>query len=163
MAIRQVALAGMISDTSLYNIDGACVLATGAPVSVGTVVGVSSAQPVDGHKVVSLPYDTGGVTTIPPYGVAIRSHYEAADGTYKPQEAINVMTHGRVWVRTTLTEAPAFGSEVFANAQGQIVEGSAGAAGAQPYATGWTFAGGFIAAAANPDGVALIEVQLKQK
>lgn len=160
MAIRSVALAGMVSDTSLYNIDGACVLDFENGITVGHVVGVTSAQAIDGHKVVSTPTETAL-----PYGVLVRSHYEAADGIYKHQEACNVMTHGRVWVRTNLTAAPAFGSPVFVTTGGVV---SASAAGA--FNTGWKFAGGFIsnvagttAGAANQsvDG-ALVEVQVLQ-
>ncbi len=71
MAIRSVALAGMVSDTSLYNIDGACVVGGAAAIPVGTFVGVTSAQPVDGHKVVGLPVVTG--SAVKPYGVVVKS------------------------------------------------------------------------------------------
>lgn len=167
MKTRSIALAGMISDTSLYNVDGACVLTTGSPVAAGTVVGVVSSQPVDGHKVVGVPVSSD----VPPYGVAIRSAYEAADGTYKPQEAINVISAGRVWVRTTLSAAPKVGDAMFVDAQGRVVAGPAGSEGAAPYATDWTAAGGFVTAYAGAapikqgesiDG-ALVEVQVKQK
>lgn len=165
MAIRSVALAGMISDTSLYNIDGACVVGGSNAIPVGTVVGVTSAQPVDGHKVVGLPAVTG--TPVKPYGVVVKSHYETPDGTARANEAVNVMTHGRIWVRTTLAAAPAFGSKVFVNASGVVVAEAAGTT----WETGFTFAGGYASAyagGANPiqqgesvDG-ALVEVQLIQ-
>lgn len=166
MAIRSVALAGMVSDTSLYNIDGACVVGGSAPIAVGTVVGVTSAQPVDGHKVVGLPAVTG--TPVKPYGVVVKSHYETPDGTARVNEAVNVMTHGRIWVRTTLAAAPAFGSKVFVNASGIVVAEAAGTT----WETGFTFAGGYASAYANNgsdpikqgesyDG-AIVEVQLIQ-
>ena len=163
MAFRQAALAGMVSDTSLYNIDGACVLGGDANVQVGQAVGVSAIEVTGGnesgagHKTVV----GSGVTTANVYGVAVRSHYEAVDGFYRPQEAINVMTAGRIWMKTTLASAPAIGSEITVDATGIVVDTGA-------VATGWTFAGGFIGSttvngqAAPYDG-ALIEVQVKQK
>ncbi|QDJ97928.1 hypothetical protein OAJGMMKP_00009 [Escherichia phage vB_EcoS-12397IV] len=161
MAIRSVALAGMISDTSLYNIDGACVVGGAAPIPVGTFVGVTSAQPVDGHKVVGLPAVTG--SPVKPYGVVVKSHYETPDGTARVNEAVNVMTHGRIWVRTNLAAAPAFGGKVFVNASGVVVAEAAGST----WETGFTFAGGYIKKTGTDpqdlsvDG-ALVEVQLIQ-
>lgn len=165
MAIRSVALAGMVSDTSLYNIDGACVVGGAAPIPVGTFVGVTSAQPVDGHKVVGLPVVTG--SAVKPYGVVVKSHYETPDGTARVNEAVNVMTHGRIWVRTTLAAAPAFGDKVYVNASGVV----AAKAATTTWETGYKFAGGFLsgyAPGSNPikqgesyDG-ALVEVQLIQ-
>lgn len=161
MAIRSVALAGMVSDTSLYNIDGACVVGGAAPIPVGTFVGVTSAQPVDGHKVVGLPVVTS--SAVKPYGVVVKSHYETPDGTARVNEAVNVMTHGRIWVRTTLAAAPAFGDKVYVNASGVV----AAKAAATTWETGFTFAGGYIKnKGTDPqdtsvDG-ALVEVQLIQ-
>ena len=161
MAIRSVALAGMVSDTSLYNIDGACVVGGAAPIPVGTFVGVTSAQPVDGHKVVGLPAVTS--SPVKPYGVVVKSHYETPDGTARVNEAVNVMTHGRIWVRTTLAAAPVFGSKVFVNASGVVVAEAA----TTTWETGFTFAGGYIANTGadqqklSVDG-ALVEVQLIQ-
>lgn len=161
MAIRSVALAGMVSDTSLYNIDGACVVGGAAAIPVGTFVGVTSAQPVDGHKVVGLPVVTG--SAVKPYGVVVKSHYETPDGTARVNEAVNVMTHGRVWVRTNLAAAPAFGGKVFVNASGVVVAEAAGAT----WETGFTFAGGYIKnTSTDPQDLsvdgALVEVQLIQ-
>lgn len=161
MAIRSVALAGMVSDTSLYNIDGACVVGGAAPIPVGTFVGVTSAQPVDGHKVVGLPVVTG--SAVKPYGVVVKSHYETPDGTARVNEAVNVMTHGRIWVRTNLAAAPTFGGKVFVNASGVVVAESAGAT----WETGFTFAGGYIKnTGTDPQDLsvdgALVEVQLIQ-
>ena len=160
MAIRSVALAGMVSDTSLYNIDGACVVGGAAPIPVGTVVGVTSAQPVDGHKVVAAT----GITADNVLGVVVRSHYETPDGTARVNEAVNVMTAGRIWVRTTLEATPAFGAPVLVSETGLVEEAGA-------VATGWSFAGGYISNVAGTsagvmnesvDG-ALVEVQVKQK
>lgn len=165
MAIRSVALAGMVSDTSLYNIDGACVVGGAAPIPVGTFVGVTSAQPVDGHKIVGLPVVTG--SAVKPYGVVVKSHYETPEGTARVNEAVNVMTHGRIWVRTTLAAAPAFGDKVYVNASGVV----AAKAATTTWETGYKFTGGFLSgyvSGSDPikqgesyDG-ALVEVQLIQ-
>lgn len=165
MAIRSVALAGMVADTSLYNIDGACVVGGAAPLNVGVAVSVTTAPAIDGHKVVTAANVAADAATgAGAYGVVVRSHYETPDGTAKAQEAVNVMTAGRIWMRTTLTAAPAFGAPVLINAAGVVATGGV--------ATGWTFAGGFIAAATaagamptqgdSVDGP-LVEVQVKQK
>ena len=157
MAIRSVALAGMVSDTSLYNIDGACVVGGTAPIPAGTVVKFTTAQSVDGHKIV----EATGLTTGNALGVVVRSHYETPDGTARVNEAVNVMTAGRIWVRSSLTSAPTFGAPVLVSATGLVEDSGA-------VATGWTFAGGYIANTGtdpqNPsvDG-ALVEVQVKQK
>lgn len=164
MAIRSVALAGMVADTSLYNIDGACVVGGAAPIAVGTAVSVTSAQPIDGHKVVAAANEAFGAETGKgALGVVVRSHYETPDGVARVNEAVNVMTAGRIWMRTTLAAAPTFGAPVLINAQGVVATGGV--------ATGWTFAGGFISNVAGTvagqqnlsvDG-ALVEVQVKQK
>lgn len=159
MAIRSVALAGMISDTSLYNIDGACVVGGAAPIPVGTVVKFTTAQPVDGHKIV----EATGLTTGNALGVVVRSHYETPDGTARVNEAVNVMTHGRIWVRTDISVATdvVFGAPVKVSETGIVQK-------AGTVDTGWTFAGGYIAnTGTDPqnrsvDGP-LVEVQVKQK
>ena len=157
MAIRSVALAGMISDTSLYNIDGACVVGGATAIPVGTVVKFTTAQPVDGHKIV----EASGLVTGNALGVVVRSHYETPDGTARVNEAVNVMTHGRIWVRSGLTSAPTFGAPVLVSATGLVEDSGA-------VETGWTFAGGYIAnTGTDPQNLsvdgALVEVQVKQK
>lgn len=157
MAIRSVALAGMISDTSLYNIDGACVVGGSDAIPVGTVVKFTTAQPVDGHKIV----EATGLTTGNALGVVVRSHYETPDGTARVNEAVNVMTAGRIWVRSSLTSAPTFGAPVLVSATGLVEDSGA-------VATGWTFAGGYIKnTGTDPQDLsvdgALVEVQVKQK
>ena len=159
MAIRSVALAGMVSDTSLYNIDGACVVGGAAPIPAGTVVKFTTAQSVDGHKLV----EATGLTAGNALGVVVRSHYQTPDGTARVNEAVNVMTHGRIWVRTNLQAAPAFGSKVYVNASGVV----AAKAATTTWETGFTFAGGYIKNKGEDpqdlsvDG-ALVEVQLIQ-
>lgn len=144
-ARRAVALPGQISDTSLYNVDGAC--AASGDIVVGRAVRVTSAQPVDGHKVVAAPGADGAV-----YGVAVISHAYAPEGKYDDGSAINVLTHGRVWVECMDSTAPTtFGAAINFNADGR-----AQAAGA--INSGWTFAGGFT----KVGGVNIIEVQLTQ-
>lgn len=168
MAIRSVALAGMVADTSLYNIDGACVVGGSNAIPVGVAVSVTTAPEIDGHKVVSAVNSEGSA-----YGVVVRSHYETPDGTAKVQEAVNVMTAGRIWVRAAAAITAAnrnVGKPVFVNAAGLVV--NAAEAGAAAFTTGWTFAGGYIAAATaagamptqgdSVDGI-LVEVQVKQK
>ena len=157
MAIRSVALAGMISDTSLYNIDGACVVGGATAIPAGTVVKFTTAQPVDGHKIV----EASGLVTGNALGVVVRSHYETPDGTARVNEAVNVMTHGRIWVRSGLTSAPTFGAPVLVSATGLVEDSGA-------VETGWTFAGGYIAnTGTDPQNLsvdgALVEVQVKQK
>ena len=157
MAIRSVALAGMISDTSLYNIDGACVVGGAAAIPVGTVVKFTTAQPVDGHKIV----EASGLVTGNALGVVVRSHYETPDGTARVNEAVNVMTNGRIWVRSSLTSAPTFGAPVLVSATGLVEDSGA-------VDTGWTFAGGYIKnTGTDPQNLsvdgALVEVQVKQK
>lgn len=158
MAIRRQATAGMIADTSLYNIDGACAMPSGLVRQVGTAVGVSSV--VDGHKVLSAP------SAESVYGVLVKSHYESPKGTYggaagdiDDYQVANVMTHGRIWVQTSLDTAPAFGSAITVNAAGIASSTDAGAA---DFALG-TAAGGFQAADSVSGEPALVEVQLLQK
>lgn len=157
MAIRNVALAGMISDTSLYNIDGACVVGGAAAIPVGTAVRVSSVKPLtDGHKSVVA----SGIAPNAAFGVVVRSSYETPDGNALAKAAVNVLTSGRIWMRTTLTEAPNFGTAVLVNSDGVVTTDGVG--------TGWTFAGGFIAnTGTDPQNLsvdgALVEVQVKQK
>ena len=107
------------------------------------------------------------VTPVKPYGVVVKSHYETPDGTARVNEAVNVMTHGRIWVRTTLAAAPVFGSKVYVNASGVV----AAKADTTTWETGFTFAGGYVSAYAggadtikqseSVDG-AMVEVQLIQ-
>lgn len=137
---------GNLSDTSTYNIDGACVaqgdIEFGAAVQV---VGI-----VDGVKVVKLLSDGGT-----PYGIAFRSQYEHLSGKILDGEVCNVVSHGRMWALTSLDEAP----DLFSKLQfgsggvvtGGVVTGGSGSAG-------WTFAGGFVK---HEDGY-IIEVQVKQ-
>ena len=132
---------GNLSDTSTYNIDGACVaqgeIEFGAAVQV---VGI-----VDGVKVVTALSDGGT-----PYGIAFRSQYEHLSGKILDGEVCNVVSHGRVWALTSLDEAPSLFSKLQFGSGGVVTGGSGSA--------GWTFAGGFVK---HEDGY-VIEVQVKQ-
>ena len=132
---------GNLSDTSTYNIDGACVaqgdIEFGAAVQV---VGI-----VDGVKVVTALSDGGT-----PYGIAFRSQYEHLSGKILDGEVCNVVSHGRVWALTSIGDAPALFSKLKFGAGGSVT-------GVDDY-VGWTFAGGFVK---HEDGH-IIEVQVKQ-
>lgn len=141
-----IALPGMLSDTSAYNVDGAC--ACDGDVPVGVAVSVTETFPVDGYKVVKVVAD-GAVA----YGVAMRSHYQSPTGVYESGDAINVVSHGRIWMVCDDTTAPG----VF-NAPVKLVAGTGHVAAAGTINTGWTFAGGFT----KWKDVNLVEVQLTQ-
>lgn len=162
MAIRRQATAGMVADTSLYNIDGACVTAAGAVVRVGRAVGVvgNGAELDYQHKVVGFPITEGNAL-----GVAVRSSYESPLGTYggaassvDNRSPINVMTAGRIWMETEIAagDLPAFGTAL-------SVVAATGMAALTGIATTWTFAGGYQPADSVSGESALIEVQVKQK
>lgn len=156
MAIRRQATAGMVADTSLYNIDGACVTSSLRQQSVGTAVGVGSV--VDGHKVLVA------ATAENVYGVLVKSHYESPRGTYGATTAgdieefqvANVMTHGRIWMVANPEVTPVFGGPVFLGTDGSVATSGV--------ATTWSFAGGFQPAGSDATAQpALVEVQLTQK
>ena len=93
------ALPGQVSDTSAYNIDGACVLdkEDGIPILVGVAVKLKGVDSM-GNKLIDAISGGGDV----PYGVGIRSHFQTtADNgrmVYEVGSGINVMTEGRVWM-----------------------------------------------------------------
>lgn len=151
---RGQAYAGQIADTSLYNIDGACAhnpQAT-ANLQIGRLVSVLSVQPVDGHKVV----DVGAPSNSTPLGVAIMSSVYSPGGEYEPGRAVNVMTHGRVWVLAlaALTEAQAaYGGAVSFNADGVVENGGA-------VKTGWKFTGEVLPS--SNSAYKLVKIQILQ-
>lgn len=120
---RGQAYAGQIADTSLYNIDGACV--SQGKIPVGKLVCVEQVQSVEGHKVVSVAKDA----TKPLLGIATMSHAYSPTGEYEDAIAVNVMTHGRVWAivkAAGFTDADgAFDKLVSFNADGIIEKGGA--------------------------------------
>lgn len=148
-----VAVAGQVSDTSRYNIDGACVLGGSKSVPCGRAVHVEQVLP-DGTKEVQVLAENKV-----PYGVAIRSHFatitdSAGKMAYDVGDGVNVMTVGRVWLIAEKDFTPAFGSAVNLTTDGKAKEQADG--GIAP--TGWTYAGGKT----KHDGVTLLEVQLHQ-
>lgn len=145
-----IALPGMVADTSRYNIDGACVLSGDVDILVGVAVQIDSVQAVDGHKVMK-PMASGGV----PYGIAIRSHFQTKGKNgqmyYEAGGGLNVMTSGRVWVISKDSTAPAFGTPVKFDVDGQQKADGA-------IETTWTYAGGFT----TYQDLKLVEIQLMQ-
>lgn len=146
------ALPGQVSDTSAYNIDGACVLDEG-DILVGVAVQVKEVDPM-GHKVMK-PMAEGGT----PYGVAIRSHFQTTskDGRmiYEAGGGINVMTAGRVWMVTKDTQAQTLGAPVKLDTDGQVKNDGT-------VVTGWTHTGDFTTFGEAPNKINLAEVQLHQ-
>ena len=151
-AVMARALPGQVSDTSAYNIDGACVLDGSANVFVGVAVqngGVDSM----GNKLIK-PMAASGTA----YGVAIRSHFqtESADGrmVYTPGGGINVMNEGRVWMLAVdgQTKQP-YGTAIKIEETTGKVDTTAGTA--EP---NWIATGDFT----EFQGLKLIEVQVKQ-
>ncbi|EDJ1279863.1 hypothetical protein GE594_10400 [Salmonella enterica] len=142
------ALPGQVSDTSAYNIDGACVLEEG-DILVGVAVQVKSVDPM-GHKVMK-PMAGGGT----PYGVAIRSHFQTTskDGrmVYEAGGGLNVMTTGRVWMVSEDTQAKTFGAPVKLTEQGVVKSDGT-------VVTGWTYTGDYT----TFGDLKLSEVQLHQ-
>lgn len=120
-----VSCPGVLSDTSDYNIDGACV----ARGEIAFGVAVQVVEIVDGVKVVSALSDGK------PYGVSMRSQYEHLSGVIQDGDPVNIISHGRVWARTSLEDSPTFGDKLSFSAGGEV-----SAAGEE----GWPFAGGFV-------------------
>lgn len=142
------ALPGQVSDTSAYNIDGACVLEDGE-ILVGVAVQVKEVDAL-GHKVMK-PMAGGGT----PYGVAIRSHFQTTskDGRmiYEVGSGINVMSAGRVWMVSEDTQAQTFGTPVKLTVDGKVKSDG-------DVVTGWTYTGEFT----TFHDLKLSEVQLHQ-
>lgn len=161
------ALPGQVSDTSRYNIDGACVfnpeasqpqfVACGVAVKVGTVDsdGVKDIKPI-----------SGGTAGQKAYGVAIRSHFATTtrgnEMVYTPGDGINVMTVGRVWmVADEKTLAGSFGETVHIDpSSGKCTKSET----ANKIDTAWTYTGSktTVKGAKEADNIYLLEVQLRQ-
>lgn len=148
------ALPGQVSDTSAYNIDGACVVddEAAAVIKPGYAVTVKSVD-AEGHKVIQA---LGAKA----YGVAIRSHAytENVNGemVYIQGGGINVMTHGRIWVVTKDEAAQTFDTPVKLTAAGEA-DAEAGTV-----ATGWTYTGQFTVWGEGSTAVNLAEIQITQ-
>lgn len=151
-----VALPGQVSDTSAYNIDGACVVDGDADILVGVAVQIASVDPL-GHKLIR-----GMAAGKKPYGIAIRSHFQTdssgANMVYKSGSGINIMTKGRVWMRSsdaTLTAQP-YGTPLMVDANG--LANTATGEDVTNIATGWVYTGSVT----TFKGIKLAEVQLLQ-
>lgn len=146
------ALPGQVSDTSAYNIDGACVLDGSVNVLVGVAVQHGGVDAM-GNKLIKPMASSGKA-----YGVAIRSHFqtEAADGrmVYVPGGGINVMNEGRVWMLAVdgQTKQP-YGTAIKIEESTGKVDTTSGTA--EP---NWIATGDFT----EFNGLKLIEVQVKQ-
>lgn len=152
-----VALPGQVSDTSRYNIDGACVLTDEGSLKAGVAVFVDGIES-DGVKKVKQVIEAKA-----PYGVAIRSHFatynQGGQAVYVSGDGVNVMTVGRVWMIADTDFTPTFGGAVHLNKTTGTVQESASNA-VNP--TGWTFAGGKTVFDNGGAKIYLLEVQLHQ-
>lgn len=147
---------GMLQDTSDYNIDGTCVVASGKRVFVGVavcVVGVTE----DGYKIIRNVESENDV----PYGVAMWS--QDTDGMeqigqvyaypfYDEFNMVPVVSHGRIWtlgysVTTNPGQKVKFNVKGYVNNSGSVI-------------TNWAFTGGNIPYVAN--STRLIGVQVLQ-
>lgn len=151
---RGQAYVGQIADTSLYNIDGAC--AADGNLQIGVPVAVQEVQPIEGHKVVKLAVDN----SLPILGVTIMSHAFSPAGLYDDGSAVNVMTHGRVWVQASndLTEEQAaFDKVVSFDSNGVVVDGGA-------VKTGYKFTGEILQGQQEQGGqpFKLVKIQVLQ-
>lgn len=146
------ALPGQVSDTSAYNIDGACVLNT--PDGLSILVGVAVAHGgVDamGNKIIK-PISVGAAA----YGVAIRSHFQTTGENgrmvYENNGGINVMTEGRVWMLAVDSQtAPAYDTPIKIKNDSGKVDTTDG-----EIETDWVATGDFT----EFQGLKLVEVKL---
>lgn len=146
------ALPGQISDTSAYNVDGACVLTTtdGLPILVGVAVQHDGVDAWGNKKM--KPFSGAGSKA---YGVAIRSHFQTVDNngraSYENGGGINVMTEGRVWMLSREDSAPAYGAPVKLEQDSGVVDLDSG-----QIETNWITTGDFTKFGDLP----LVEVQV---
>lgn len=154
-AVMSRALPGQVSDTSAYNIDGACVLENAAgnqnqSVFVGVAVQHGGVDAM-GNKLIK-PMAASGKA----YGVAIRSHFQttSADGRmiYESGGGINVMTEGRVWMLAKDASAPTFGTTIKLSDDGQVDTASG------TIETNWIATGDFT----KFQDLKLVEVQVQK-
>ena len=146
------ALPGQVSDTSAYNIDGACVLDGDVNILVGVAVqhgGVDSM----GNKKVKLMASEGKA-----YGVAIRSHFQTTSASgrmmYEAGGGINVMNEGRVWMLAVEGQTKQnYGTAIKIDASTGRVDTESGTV-----ESNWIATGDFT----EFQGLKLIEVQVKQ-
>ncbi|WPK33209.1 hypothetical protein [Escherichia phage AV105] len=146
------ALPGQVSDTSAYNIDGACVLEKddGVPIFVGVAVKLKGVDSM-GNKIINAISSAGDN----PYGVAVRSHFQTTtnDGrmVYEAGGGINVMTEGRCWMIAADESAPEYGKPIKIKHENGIVDTSTGG-----IATNWVATGDYT----TFGDLKLVEVQV---
>ncbi|QBZ71160.1 head protein [Klebsiella phage Sanco] len=147
---RDIAVAGQIADTSLYNIDGTCVAE--GDIKAGVLV-ASTGAVSNGHKVVKPATAASDVIV----GIAQFSQAYSPEGKYDDESAVNVMTHGRIWAIADddVTAADcAFNSFVTFTAEGVVAKGDAGV-----IKTAYRHTGEHTK---NADGTVLVKVQVLQ-
>jgi hypothetical protein len=152
---RKKAIAGQIADTSLYNIDGACAAAGNVPVGRFVALNADAAvqDPEGKYKPVSAATPAGSTVV----GVAIVSAAQAPEGVYEDGYAVNVMTHGRVFVEVPATATlanVALGNKVGIDATGKVVLTGA------VVTTNHTFTGELVES--QDDAIKLAKIQLVQ-
>lgn len=112
------ALPGQVSDTSAYNIDGACVLDGDVNILVGVAVQHGGVDAMGNKKVKPMASDGKA------YGVAIRSHFQTTSESgrmmYEAGSGINVMTEGRVWMVAKDETAPAYKTAIKLTDDGEV-------------------------------------------
>lgn len=152
------ALPGQVSDTSAYNIDGACVLdkEDGIPILVGVAVKLKGVDSM-GNKLIDAITSSADV----PYGVAIRSHFQTTGENgrmvYEVGGGINVMTEGRVWMivdDSDKAKTPQYREPVKIDDSTGFVK-SSGA-----ITTNWIFTGDKTTYGSGQDVITLFEVQV---
>jgi len=152
------ALPGQVSDTSAYNIDGACVLDKddGIAIPVGVAVKLKGVDSM-GNKLIDAITSSADV----PYGVAIRSHFQTTGENgrmvYEVGGGINVMTEGRVWMivdDSDKAKTPQYREPVKIDDSTGFVK-SSGA-----ITTNWIFTGDKTTYGSGQDVITLFEVQV---
>lgn len=142
------ALPGQVSDTSAYNIDGACVLDGDVNVLVGVAVQHGGVDAM-GNKMIK-PMAASGKA----YGVAIRSHFQTTSESgrmmYEAGGGINVMTEGRVWMVAKDETAPDYKTAIKLADDGEVDTTSG------TITTDWVATGDFT----EFQGLKLVEVKL---
>lgn len=147
---RDIAVAGQIADTSLYNIDGTCVAE--GDIKAGVLV-ASTGAVSNGHKVVKPATAASDVIV----GIAQFSQAYSPEGQYDDESAVNVMTHGRIWAvadATVTEEDCVFNSFVTFTANGTVAKGDSGV-----IKTGYRHTGEYTK---NADGTVLVKIQVLQ-
>ena len=153
------ARAGLLVDSSDYNIDGTCYVASNQlNLHVGRVVHVNKIY--DGiYKEISGLFNPDKAQSEVAYGVVYRGGVNEArivDGlpVFSPLEPVSIVTHGRVWVASqTFSEAPAVHAPVHITPHGLAT-----GAGALEI-TGWTYTGDFYRIDST---TSIVGVQVKQ-